>query len=152
MKVKKLAAIGEIVGSVAIVLTLGYLAVQIKQTNNALQANSRQAALDAELNFLDHLVDDPDLMRFNREGPTTREDRGRLYALFTGILRSREFLWRQYKFGVIDEGTMTSYEAGSMNFFRGSVFAEFWNTQKEVFDPGFVEYFDALLEQVNSPP
>jgi len=150
MKVKELAAIGEVVSSVAIVLTLGYLAIQTKQTNNALQAGSRQAVLEAELNFLDHIVDDPDLQRFNREGPTTREDRGRLYALYNGILRSREFLWTQYQFGVIDEGTMTSYHTGSMPFFRGPVFAEFWRTQSDAFDPGFVEYFDALLEQANS--
>jgi hypothetical protein len=51
MKIEKLAAIGELVSSVAIVSTLVYLAVQTQQTNSALIGNSRQATLMADRSY-----------------------------------------------------------------------------------------------------
>lgn len=51
MKIERLAAIAEIVSSIAIVVTLGYLAVQTQQNTAAIVSNSRQQTLDAELDF-----------------------------------------------------------------------------------------------------
>ena len=56
MNWEALGAIGEIVGAVAVVLTLGYLAVQIQQNTRSLQAASLQSILNAprEWFFLPH--------------------------------------------------------------------------------------------------
>ena len=46
MNWEALGAIGEIVGAIAVVLTLGYLAVQIRQSNRSSRAAARQALID----------------------------------------------------------------------------------------------------------
>jgi hypothetical protein len=53
MKLEKLSAIAELVSSVAILVTLGYLAVETRQNTLATQATVRQAMLaeDRELLF-----------------------------------------------------------------------------------------------------
>jgi len=43
-----IATISELVGAIAVVVTLGYVAVQIQQNTNAILANSRQTLLEAE--------------------------------------------------------------------------------------------------------
>ena len=51
MKIEKLAALAEIIAAFAIVLTLGYLAIQTSQNTAATNSSARQASLDAELSL-----------------------------------------------------------------------------------------------------
>lgn len=54
MSVQDLAAIGEIIGAVAVVISLIYLAVQIRQNTNQIEENTnavRAAAVHASLSF-----------------------------------------------------------------------------------------------------
>lgn len=46
-----LGAVGELVGAIAVVATLGYLAVQIRQNTNAVKAASHHAITD----FFNHM-------------------------------------------------------------------------------------------------
>jgi hypothetical protein len=68
MNWEALGAIGEIVGAVAVVLTLGYLAVQIRQNTRTLRTSSHQASLDGfrELNRV--LNELPELALIYRRG------------------------------------------------------------------------------------
>lgn len=47
-----IATISELVGAVAVVATLGYVAIQIRQNTNAILANSRQTLLEADLGLI----------------------------------------------------------------------------------------------------
>ncbi len=56
-----LGAIGEIVGAIAVVATLAYLAVQIRQNNKLSQTTAVQTVSQQNLNFLGILATNPDL-------------------------------------------------------------------------------------------
>jgi hypothetical protein len=57
MTLDSIAALAEIISSVAIVATLIYLAVQSRQTKDMLLGNSRQAAMSADVTLLTNLLD-----------------------------------------------------------------------------------------------
>ena len=61
MRLEKIAAIAEIVSSIAIVVTLIYLSIQIQQTNSALLANSRQEIMTAEMGFISTIISNPEV-------------------------------------------------------------------------------------------
>ena len=61
-------AIGEIVGAAAVVLTLAYLALQIRQSNKAARIAARLETTRQYADFLDGLFTDPNLARVFREG------------------------------------------------------------------------------------
>ena len=56
-----ISTISELVGAAAVVVTLGYVAVQIRQGTHAILVNSRQTLLDADLAlisaFITHAID-----------------------------------------------------------------------------------------------
>ena len=68
MNWEALGAIGEIVGAVAVVLTLGYLAVQIRQNNRSLHQAALQETARCANDFSSLLVRDPDLNRIYSKG------------------------------------------------------------------------------------
>jgi hypothetical protein len=70
-----IGAIGEVVGAVGVIATLGYLAVQIRQNNMHLAENakiSKVAALEANANssnrFRELLLTNPDLSELYERG------------------------------------------------------------------------------------
>lgn len=107
-----ISTVSELVGAVAVIVTLCYVAVQIRQNTNAIVANSRQGLLDADLglitDFVTHAVD-PRLL--GDEVELTPEDERRMVWLLIKALRIREFAWHQYKSGSLDEKSWQSYMA-----------------------------------------
>ncbi len=77
----KLADLSEIVSSIAIVVTLVYLTVEIRQNTNALYAESRQSVLTAAQTELFALVENPNLIvSVAKDDPLTEEEQVALGA------------------------------------------------------------------------
>jgi hypothetical protein len=110
VNVNRLAAIAEIISSIAIVVTLVYLTIETRQNTDALLANSRQAALNGDLAIMSNAIDHPDVGRalFNAAADVP-DDEIRHRALLISFLRVREFVWSQYKAGLMDEDAWQSY-------------------------------------------
>ena len=107
MKLDKTAALAEIVSSVAILITLAYLAIQTSQTNAALTASSRQASMETEVSIILAILDHPEAAT---ELARRDENWPRRQAL-SALVRLREFSWYQYQNGVLDQTTWESYIA-----------------------------------------
>lgn len=156
MKLEKLAAIGEIVSSIAIVATLAYLAVQTKQTNSALFANSRAQIMQADLALVLDAANSPytDGMReavqfaLRRGEQLTEEevqDLWRSYNILAGFTRVREFAWFQYQDGLLDERAWDGCLATLVRNLSNETGRALWEDIKSEMDPEFVAHIDARL-------
>jgi hypothetical protein len=80
MNIQDLGALGELIGSIAVVVTLIYLAIQVKQNTSTiiLSESAHRATIETELNKRFHdlrrdLYTDPELARIYRVGMITPE-------------------------------------------------------------------------------
>lgn len=141
MNLEKTAAIGELVSSVAIVLTLGYLAVQTQQTNNAMRANSREATMLADVTLLSASLGSPELM----SGSNPAVDPATQYL--RAYMRIREFAWFQYENGILDDSSWGSYMSPTVRILRTEGGQDFWARTQSEFDTRFVAHVDQLLAE-----
>jgi len=134
----KWSALAEIISSVAILITLLYLAIQTRQNTDAIQASVRQAILSEDRESLYKVIEYPFLN--NRTG-LTEEQEVQLTAYIIIFIRMRENHWLQYQSGVLEEATWLSYRAPLLNVvFRSEFGREVWRIQAEsILDPSFVE-------------
>lgn len=103
MKIEKLSAWAELISSVAIVVTLVYLAIQVQQNTAALNAQSRQSVLTSAQTEILAVLDHPEMaLAITRPGPMTPEENVKLDAFLGASLRAREFSWLQFRSGLID--------------------------------------------------
>lgn len=149
MKIEKLAAIGELVSSVAIVSTLIYLAVQTQQTNSALIGNSRQATLMADMSLISMLVSNPEANE-NARRPIDElsvAEQDQVATAFAGILRSREFAWNQFQLGILDEPTLNSYMETIVRMIGDYPgYRAYWDLFSQRTNPEFTDYVNSILE------
>jgi len=149
MRLEKLAAIAEIVGSVAVVITLAYLAVQTRQTNAALLANSRQATMSADVAMVAAAVGAPQAWT-NLHKPFAElglQEQEQATNVLAGLLRVREYAWFQYKNGILDEAALRSYLAPMTRWLRWGDAMTVWRQFSKELDPEFVVYVDRMLRE-----
>lgn len=60
MSIQNIAAIGEIIGSIAVVITLIYLAIQLRDNNRETRAATTQKVLDSEMFLVSQYVENSD--------------------------------------------------------------------------------------------
>jgi hypothetical protein len=151
MKIEKIAAVAEIVSSVAIVITLAYLAIQTQQTNRALYASSRQATMMADVSMVSAFISNPGAWS-NTSLPLAELDfveREQVGNAVAGLLRVREFAWFQYRSGIMDEAAMRSYVAPLARWLRRGDAGAIWAQVSQEMDPEFVEYVEQVLDETS---
>jgi hypothetical protein len=121
MKLEKMAALAEIISSVAIVATLAYLAIQAQQTNRMLLGDSRQAALEADLTILSSQINNPEvasrILGYDVEDVQNQ-------ALLISFMRIREYQWLQFNNGTLDREAFESYVSPVVFWLSSEIGAE----------------------------
>jgi len=104
MNRSKLADLSEIVSSLAIVVTLVYLTIEISQNTDAVRVQTAQSVLEAGQSELFSFIEHPDIaLSIPKAGPLTPEENVKLDAFLANSMRAREFAWLQYKNNTIDD-------------------------------------------------
>ncbi len=102
----------ELVGVIVVVVSLWYVAVQIRQNTNAQVATTRQGMLDADVGLISDFIEygiDPHLI--GDEVELSGKDERRFTWMVIKAIRIREFAWHQYQEGNLDEESWQSYMA-----------------------------------------
>ncbi len=109
MNTSKLADIAEITSSIAILVPLIFLVVQMQQNTEAIQAQSRDTTFLGTQDRLAVFINSPDLQLNRYKTGLTDKEKVRLYYALSMIMRAREYNWFQYQNGVLDETSWSAY-------------------------------------------
>jgi hypothetical protein len=101
MNWEAIGAVGEVLGAAAVLITLGYLAVQIRQSTQAMQNSALGAALDFHGHFDRNERYIALLMKSQRKEELTPEDRAHMVERFLTIMRELESIWYQRQQGTL---------------------------------------------------
>jgi hypothetical protein len=145
MKLEKLSAMAELVSSVAIVVTLIYLAVQTQQTNIAQHAASREATMMADVTMLAAVIENPEVNVNLEKAEVSKVEHEQLELFLAAFLRIREFAWFQYQNQILDEVTWQSYLAPARRVLRTPQGAQLWALHSAEMDPDFVADVNQFL-------
>lgn len=140
-----ISAISEVVGVVVVVVTLGYVALQIRQNTNAVLGQSRQFLLDADLGLIsDYLSTSIDPHLIGDDVELSPEDERKFVWMLIKAIRIREFAWHQYNSGTLDEESMRSYMAPVAGMFaseRAKAVLQFYTGSHE-----FMQYLNNWID------
>jgi hypothetical protein len=114
-KLAEWAAVGELIGAVAIVLSLVFVGLEIRGNTQATQAATFQEHMGYEIQILSDVAADPELMRaFNTAwddiDSLTDSERTRRQAMTLATMRLWEGFYLQYLSGTLSDEGWTSRE------------------------------------------
>ena len=149
MNLEQIAHIAEIIGQIAVIATLVYLAAQVRQGAQILWSESRQAQVAYDQGGVYKFVEYPELGRlFSQAEKPSFAEKTRLLFWMIGQMRAREHEWLQYRSGALDEETWISYR-DVIYFLLGTERAkELWGLCSPYFNPDFVDMVAKMIEGV----
>ena len=149
MTFEQYGVLAEIISSIAVIASLIYVARQLKQTTDAIHAQSRQAVKEGALSELFKVMDDPELnLLVTDKEQLTQLEQSKLNAYFFASLRAREFSWLQYKNGLIDEAQWQTELAVTKFFLDSKKIRIWWNKLgKNGFSQEYVEFIEDLIQE-----
>ena len=149
----QLADFGELIGGIAVVASLIYLGVQIRQNTKTVRASTLHQNTQLWSSLFLHMSD-PALARAYGVGVTADPDvKPSQYTQFFFLCRSMfvafENQYYQRQQGLLDAATYESYERSistQLLAFRG--FRIWWELNRAVFTPDFADHVDEMIARV----
>jgi hypothetical protein len=146
-----LGAIGEIIGALAVFLTLGYLAVQIRQNTKAVRASALDSSVSAVNNVRVAIFQSSEVTALYQEGLVNPEELGdgereRFRLLMHTIIWSVWNIYAQTEYGGLSSSTWAAqlpFLNRVMNT-RGGIW--FWDKYQMEFEESFRKEVDRVMK------
>jgi hypothetical protein len=155
MTIQDLGAIGDLVGGVAVLVTLVYLALQIKQNTKVHASLIRQNFYDAQQQQILHAVESPDfnaLMNrsWTSDEPLSPGEQTQVWRHMQGVLIGYQGAFDQYKSGALPKADWDLVKLMLRTFwlFEGKPKDDAWKAMKHgrFFNEDFLAEVESLRE------
>ena len=141
MNWEAIGAIGEIIGAAAVVITLIYLAVQIKNSTKVARSSTRQAIAELSMAAGSDIIKDKDLAEIfikDLKGAELGEaDRVRLYARSYVGMRIWENIHYQYLSGMLAEDEWQGFRLNLKAILEWKSLQTYWENESQYYSRSF---------------
>jgi len=144
-----IGAIAELGGAIAVVATIVYLSLQVRQGNLLAKSQARQRMVEHAQSELFAQINDPSITyAVVKEGPLSEEEQAKLSLFLTAFMRQREWEWFQYQDGVLDREAYQAYHEVIGIFLSPQRTRKWWHSiGRFAFNQSFVVDVDNMLEE-----
>lgn len=143
MNWEAIGAVGEIIGAVAVVVTLFYLALQIRQSTRMSRAQMTKDLLLASREAIMDVASNDRLAAIWAEiRPFSDEAAARRHTFYQSFFRLYELQYSLAKEGLVDERIATSFMLVVRMFAATNHFDSYWEGARKEFHEDFALYVD----------
>jgi len=157
MTLEDLGNLGDFIGGIAVVVTLVYLAIQLRANTDSIRAASSTAINERLVGVNQSLVEDPSLAEiFVREssspGSIEGADRVRFDTLIQSMFISLENVMKVAQSGTIEFRDWEPWSRHLRRWLMNPAVRAWWVRQDTPFGEEFKAHVQALLDQERRPP
>jgi len=157
MEIQTLGAIGEFVSSLVVVVTLIYLAIQLRQTKLTVQSSSWQNGVNSIIDGNFRLAEDEQLLEIFQRGMADPDalssaEQLRLALVLASFLHIFHKWYLDNEKGLVDEHAWRGEKASMVGLLSTPGGTRWWREFQVPFTPEFRAYVDAQLRVAELDP
>ena len=142
-------AVSQLVSSVAVVLSVLYLGIQVHRSTRVAKLATQDAAATALRDVTKPLMENAELERIWRVGledlnALSTEDRARFFHAAYQFLKAFETIHFHYVYGLMDRQLCEGWRGLLRHYVAAPGIAHYWNLRPEVFSERFRKFVNAL--------
>ena len=140
---------GEFVGAIAVVVTLVYLAVQIRQNTESLRISSELALSHQTSDFAARMWAHPEMLRIwdlaiTDPSSLSSDDIRQYRWMCADLFLTYESQYQLYKRGLVAEDTWKGKADMMCGLLKSPAVSEWWSLEMAPFSKDFVKYIESL--------
>jgi len=142
-----LGNIGDFIGGFGVIVTIVYLAIQIRSNTESNRNNAYQGVVQNISSWTTAVAMDPEITRIVNAGTYDRsaldpDERSQFDLLYTSLFRHYENIHYQYTSGAIGRESWIGWENRIRGTIRPAGIAEVWHDQRLAFSPRFRRFME----------
>ncbi len=145
-----IGAVGEVLGALAVVVTLGYLAIQMRQNTAALRISNENFLIERQDAIIATLVTDPSLaalaVKHDRQEELTDVEHVRMWNQYFRDLLMWELAYNRLKEGHFSEAHWRDWDNAYSKQFVEEFPPSWWEEARPWLTDDFSDYVDALYK------
>lgn len=150
MNWEAIGAISEIIGAIAVVASLVYLATQIRQSTKVAQSATRQAVAESAQRLGQDLIDNTGmaeiLVKHIRGEELSAVEEMRLQARCYRDMRHWENIHYQMSEGLMSEEQWHGFRKNLQILFEIKAYRDYWEHESELYSESFRKEVEAVIE------
>lgn len=152
MNWEAIGAISEMIGAVGVILTLVYLAIQIRQNTGVVRTSTFHEAIRDQAKGMDQLNADPELNRIFYDGldnfdSLTKEEKRRFATYLTSVLRRYESMVYQTESGTLDLEAWSGIREHLKYVLSQPGSIIWWENARNLFNPQLRDFVENQLNK-----
>ena len=156
LKLSELASLAEVIGAIAVVISLVYVGAQVRDTTRAVRSSAINDANIALQSWYQMMSSDPEGIRVYLEAslspePLTRDEEFRFAMQAQAVFYAIQNVYLLGREGSLDEDTTAALTAGIQATRHTPGLRRFWAQRKPYFDPEFAEYVEQVFAMPETP-
>jgi hypothetical protein len=148
MNWEAIGAVGEILGAIAVVATLIYLAIQIRHSTAQARASMTKDLFLATRSATFEVAANPELGKIMAEIRGNEVGLQRRDMFYQSFFRLYEIVITLYNQGFVDSGIYESYVAIIRMFCGTEPFEDYWARNRQTFQGDFIAFVEVQLQGV----
>ncbi len=152
MTLIELGSLGEFIGALAVVVSLAYLAIQIRHNTRAVRSSLHQDMIESTLRIAESISDTTDLGRIVLKADAeydnlTQEERIRFQAYAERIFGNFESVFYSYRNSMIEDDLWESWESSYLADISRVSMSRFWLEQRPPHLRDFMDFVDGYYRK-----
>jgi hypothetical protein len=150
MNLDTLVAVSQLLAAVGVIISLVFLAVQLRQNTNAVKASSIQNLVQSLSANAQSWIENEGLIAIALKANSnpeqlSDEELARLHFWFVMATRRFEGVYFQLSLGLVDGALIEGFVRSHVSIIGSKSGLVWWNSAKDIFNSGFVSYIDQQL-------
>ncbi len=144
-----ISAVSQLVGSIAVVLSVLYLALQVHRGTRVAKLATQDAAATALREVTKPFMENAEVERIWRVGledidSLSVEERARFFHAAYQFLKAFETIHFHYIYGLMDKQLFEGWHGLLRHYIAAPGMAQYWNLRPEVFSKRFRDFVNSL--------
>ena len=146
-----LGNIGDFLGGIGVVVTLAYLALQIRQNTQSVRSAALHSLSTSISEFMDKVAQDPALTKLWFDGLSgsvqqSEEELRRFNLLLLSLVRRMENAFHQSRVGTLEDASWSGIRAGLIAVLSSPGAQSWWSWARDLFSADFVEFAETTSD------
>jgi hypothetical protein len=154
MNWEAIGAIGEVLGAIGVIVTLGYLATQVRQNSRSVRSSTRQAISTNQFQAGFQLAATPDLraafIRWQNGQPASNPDEALCDdMIIRATMRAFENQFHQHADGTFSDDVWAGYSEYIRRTLLSPRFPNFWATNRRLYSTSFARFIESQAPETS---
>lgn len=147
MTLNELGSLGEFISGLAVVVTLVYLAIQIRHNTRSVRSSMHQDMIESTLRIAESVSDNENLGRIVLKAGEdydnlTREEYIRFEAYAERVFSNFESVFYSYRNSMIEQDLWESWEASYLSDLSRGAIRRYWHDERPQHLRDFMDFVD----------